>query len=179
MASINIKSNDLGYEILTFELADVDIERELLVLQLEELVVLVLVIHEVDSGANIATSLELETESVARCLDTVGAGVVGAVECAVRRTSRAIRAQSLVPGVACVAVGGARGGVEPTPVAIKHNALGLGRASAASSASGNGKSRVLFRSKGSSLLSVDNRAEGKSTQGEGEGRHACRLFLKI
>ena len=176
---ISSGSGHLRYGILTFELADVDIERELLVLQLEELVVLVLIIHEVDSGANIAASLELETQGVARCLDTVGAGVVSAIECAVRRASCAIRAQSLVPGVTCVAVGGAGGGVEPTPVAVKHNALGLGRASAASSASGNRESRVLLRSKGPSLLSVHNRAEGEGTQGEGKGRHACRLFLKV
>jgi hypothetical protein len=35
---------------------------------------------------------------------------------------------------------------------------------------------VFLRSKSSSLLSIGNRAECKSTEGEGEGRHACRLF---
>jgi hypothetical protein len=65
--------------------------------------------------------------------------------------------------------------VEPTPVTIEHNALGLGGATAGR-ASRHGKRRVLLRSKSSSLLSVGNRAEGKSTEGEGEGRHACRLF---
>ena len=66
--------------------------------------------------------------------------------------------------------------MKPTPVAVEHNALGLGRASAAGSASRHGKRRVLLRSKSSSLLSVGNRAECKSTEGEGEGRHVCRLF---
>jgi hypothetical protein len=173
---ISSGSGHLWYGILTFELADVDIERELLVLQLEELVVLVLVIHEVNSGANVAASLELETQRIARCLDTVGAGVVSTIECAVRSASYAIRAQSLVPGVACVAVGGAAGGVKPTPVSVEHNALGFGRASTAGSASRHGKRRVFLRSKSSSLLGIGNRAECKSTEGEGEGRHACRLF---
>ena len=176
MVLVSIECSELYHGVLTSDLADVDIERELLVLQLEELVVLVLVIHKVDSGANIAASLELKTQRVARCLDTIGARVVSAVECAVCRASDAIRAQSLVPSVACVAIGGTGGGVEPAPVAVKHNALGLGGASAASSASGNRKGRVFLRSKSSSLLSVDNRAEGKSAEGEGEGRHACRLF---
>jgi len=86
-------------------LADIDVKRELLVLQVEHLVVLVLLVHKVDTGANIAAGLELKAQRVARCLDAVGTRVVGTVKGAVRRTSGTVRAQSLVPGVASVAVG--------------------------------------------------------------------------
>lgn len=49
------------------KLADVDVECKFLVPQVEELVVLVLVVHEVDSGTDIAASLELETQIAAGC----------------------------------------------------------------------------------------------------------------
>lgn len=91
--------------ILTSDLADIDIKGELLVLQVEHLVVLVLLVHKVDTRANIAAGLELKTQRVTRCLDAVSAGVVGAVKGAVRRTSGTVRAQTLVPSVASVAVG--------------------------------------------------------------------------
>jgi hypothetical protein len=175
---ISSLSSESRIEVLTSNLADIDVESEFLVLQVEELVVLVLVVHEVDSGSNIAASLELKAQGVARCLDAVGTSVVSAVECAVCGASYAIRAKSLVKSVACVAVGGAGGGVEPTPVTVEHNALGLGRATGGG-ASRDGKGRVFFSSKSSSLLGADNRAEGKSAEGEGEGRHACRLFRRL
>jgi hypothetical protein len=136
-----------------------------------------LIIHEVNAGADVATSLELKTQRVSGCFDAVGASVVGTIECAVRRTSCTIRAKSLVPSVAGVAVGRARGRVEPTPVAIENNALSLGNA-AAGGASRHRESRVLLSGKTASLLSVDGRAECESTKGKGEGGHACRLFRR-
>jgi hypothetical protein len=136
-----------------------------------------LIVHEVDAGADVATSLELKTQRVSGCFDAVGAGVVGAIESAVRRASCTIRAKSLVPSVAGVAVGRARGGMEPTPVAIENNALSLGN-TAAGGASRHREGRVLLSSKTASLLSVDGRTECESTKCDGEGGHACRLFQR-
>lgn len=163
--------------ILTSNLADVDVERELLVLQVEHLVVLVLLVHQVDTRSHVAASLELKTQGVARCLDAVGAWVIGAIEGTVCRTSRTIRAQSLVPSVASVAVGRAGGGMEPAPVAVENDALGLGRA-ATGGASRHRESGMLLSSERASLLSIDSRAEGESTESEGKGRHGCRLFQR-
>jgi hypothetical protein len=187
-------SDLLNHRSLTSNLADVYIEGKLLIeynkgvsmatkvagtgkLTIEGLIVLVLIIHEVDAGTNVATSLELKTQRVSGCLDAVGTGVVGAIESAVRRTSRTIGAKSLVPSVASVAVGRARSRVEPTPVAIEDDALSLGN-TAAGGASRHREGRVLLSSKTASLLSVDGRAECESTKGKSEGGHACRLFQR-
>jgi len=156
------------------ELADVDVESELLVLQVEELVVLVLLVHEVDSGANIAARLELQAQGVARCFDAVSTRVVGAIESAVCRASDSIGAKGLVPGVAGVAVGRSGGGMEPAPVAVKDDALSLGCTSAGS-ALRDRERRVLLSSECAGLLSLDDRAQGEGGEGEGEGRHAGRF----
>jgi len=50
---------------LTNELADIHVKGEFLVLEVEELVVLVLVVHEVDSGTDVASGLELHAEGAA------------------------------------------------------------------------------------------------------------------
>jgi hypothetical protein len=167
----------LGHRSLTSNLADVHIEGKFLADQVEGLVVLVLIIHEVDARTDVATSLELKTQRVSGRFDAVGASVVGTIESAVRRASRTIRAKSLVPSVAGVAVGRARSRVEPTPVAIENNALSFGN-TAAGSASRHGESRVLLSGKTASLLSVDGRTECESTKCNGEGGHACRLFQR-
>lgn len=159
---------------LTSKLAGIHVEGKLLVLQVEHLVVLVLVIHQVDSGTDIAASLELQAQGIARCLDTVGTRVVGTIQRAVRRTSSTVRAKGLVPSVTGVAVGRSRSGVKPAPVAVKDNALGLGCASAGR-ASRDGERGVLLRGECTSLLSLYDRTQGEGSEGEGEGRHAGRL----
>jgi hypothetical protein len=159
---------------LTSKLADVDVKSKLLVAQIEELVVFILLVHEVDSGTDIAASFELQAQRAARCLDTVSTRVVGTIESAVRGTGDSVRAESLVPGVASVAVGRSRSGVEPAPVTVKDDALGL-RSATAGRASRDGERRVLLGSKCTGLLSLYNRAQGEGGKGEGEGRHAGRL----
>ena len=62
-------------------------------------------VHEVDSGSNIAAGLELQAQGVAGCFDAVGTRVVGTVESAVLGTCGSVGAKGLVPGVAGVAVG--------------------------------------------------------------------------
>lgn len=84
------------------EVGHVDVERELLVEELEHLVV-GLVGHEVDAGPDVGASDELERQGVAAGGDPVRAAVVGAVERAVGRAGRGVRAEGLVPGVAGVA----------------------------------------------------------------------------
>lgn len=156
--------------LLTSDLADVDIKGELLVLEVEHLVVLVLVIHEVDARANVAANLQLQAQLVTRGLDAVGAWVVGTIESTVSSASHTIRAKSAVPSVAGVAVGRAAGRVGPAPVAVKHNALGLGDTSAGSTG-GHRERRVVLWSQCTGLLRIDGRAQGERREGEVSGRH--------
>jgi hypothetical protein len=167
-------SRGLRSVTLTSELGNVDVEGELFVLQVERLVCRVGLVHEVDSGSNIAASFELQAQGVAGCLDTVSTRVVSAIESTVRRTSDTVGAEGLVPGVASVAVGRSRSGVEPAPVAVKDDALCLGY-TPAGGASGDREGRVLLSGEYAGLLSLDDRAQGEGSEGEGEGRHAGRL----
>ena len=82
---------------------EVDVEGELLVEEVESLVG-GLVLHEVDTGANVGAGLEREGERVTGGGDTVGAGVVGAVESAVLGAGSTVRAEGGVPLIASVAV---------------------------------------------------------------------------
>jgi hypothetical protein len=161
---------------LTSELGNVDIKRKLLVLQVERLVRRIRLVHEVDSGSDIAAGLELQAQGVTRCLDTVSTRVVGAIEGTVLRTSDSIGAKGRVPGVAGVAVGRSRSGVKPAPVAVKDDALSLGH-TPAGGASRDRERRVLLGGEYTGLLSLDDRAQGKGSEGEGEGRHAGRFEL--
>jgi len=159
---------------LTDELGNVDVKRKFLVLQIEGLVSGIRLVHEVDSGSDIAASLELQTQGAAGCLDAVGTRVVGAIERAVLRTGDSIGAKGLVPGVAGVAVGRSRSGVKPAPVAVKDDALSLG-CTPTGGASRNRERRVLLSGEYTSLLGLDDRAQGEGSEGKTEGRHAGRL----
>jgi hypothetical protein len=132
-------------------------------------------VHEVDSGSNIAAGLELQAQGVAGCFDTVGTRVVGTVESAILGTCGSVGAKGLVPGVAGVAVGRSRGRMEPTPVSVKDDALSLGCASTTGTAGRDGERGVLLRSKCTGLLSLYDRTQSEGGEGEGEGRHAGRL----
>ena len=82
----------------------VDGERELLVLEVEQLVLRVGRVHELDTRTNVllrGLGDELERERVAGSRDTVGALVVSAVERAVGRAGHIIGAERSVPGVTC------------------------------------------------------------------------------
>ena len=82
------------------ELGDIDVEGELLVEQVEHLILGVGGVHEVDTRADVGTSLEGEGEGVTGGGDTVCARVVGAVESTVSRAGRIVGTESGVPGVA-------------------------------------------------------------------------------
>ena len=113
----------------------IDVERELLVEQVERLVRGV-VLHEVQARADVRARLKCKREGSAVRRDTVGACVVSTIEGTVLRAGIAIRAVGGVPLVAGVAVlqttfsslipNGltfthrvATNVVDPTPVSIK------------------------------------------------------------
>lgn len=104
----------------TGQVADVDIESELTVEQVEQ-AVLVLAGHEVDAradvGAVVVLGHELHLQGTSRgSRDTVRSLVVGTIDGTVGGTGLAVRASGLVPLVAVVAVGVAIRNVGPTPV---------------------------------------------------------------
>jgi hypothetical protein len=101
------------------ELGHVNVKRELLVDEVESLVLGVRGVHQVHARTDVAASDEADRRGVTRSRDAVGAGVVSAVEGTVLGASRRIRAEGGVPLVAGVAVGGAAGRVQPTPVGVK------------------------------------------------------------
>jgi hypothetical protein len=65
--------------------------------------------------------------------------------------------------------------MKPAPVSVKDDTLGLGCASTAGGASRDGERGVLLRSKCTGLLSLYDRTQSESSEGEGESRHAGRL----
>lgn len=140
----------------------IDVKGELLVLHVE------LLVggrrsrsHEVDTGADVGASLELQGEGRAGAGDTVCARVVGTIESAVGSACSTIRAQGSVPGVTSVAVGRATGAVEPAPVSVEHDGSRLSRARAGSRACLPGESGVGLSSESSDLLGVDSGEEGE------------------
>jgi hypothetical protein len=119
----------------TRKLGDIDVKGELLVKEVEHLVVVV-VLHEVDTGADVgalALGDELQGESVAAGGDTIGRLVVTAFQGTLRSAGRSVGADSGVPGVATVAVGVAVSDVNPSPVGVEGDrGAALGRAATAS-----------------------------------------------
>lgn len=147
------------------QLGDVDVEGELLVHQVEHLVLGVGGVHEIDTRADVGTSLEGEGEGVAAGGDTVSACVVGTIESAVRCTSGAVRAESGVPCAASVAVGVTGGSVEPAPVSVEDNGTLHGRAAASSGTCSPFELRVGFSCLGTDLLSTGDSEEGEGDEG--------------
>jgi len=108
------------------KVGNVDIESEFLVEELEHLVGS-FAGHHVNTRTDVllgAVCDEFEGKSVTAGGDTVSAGVVCTIESAVFGASGTVRAESLVPSVAGVAVGGTRSAVEPAPVGIEDNLSG-------------------------------------------------------
>lgn len=100
---------------------DIDIKGELIPEEIEHLVV-VIVLHEINTRANVGAirmlSDELQAERIAVRLNAVGALIVGAVDTALLSTGLAIGADALVPGGPLVAVGGSFNGVPLTCLAL-------------------------------------------------------------
>lgn len=146
------------------EVRHVNIEGELLVEQLEHRVPR-LAVHEVHARADVGAGDELERERSARGGDTVGALVVRTIEGAVCRASLAVGAERRVPLVAGVAVGVARGAVQPAPVGVEHDSGVLGGAAAAGRALLGSEAGVVLGRVRADLLAVHD-----SREGEGEER---------
>lgn len=137
------------------DLGHVHVKGELVAQEGEHLV-RVLVLHEVETAANVlavgALSDKLQAQLVAARGDAVGARVVGAVDAALLSASLAIRADGGIPLVARVAVGAALHRVRPSPVGVDDNGARDG-AAAARGALGPVQSRVSLLSRGADLLS--------------------------
>jgi hypothetical protein len=108
-ATVGVHGDEVQRAVQTAaDVGNINIEREL-VAQKGEHLVLGIVLHEIQAATNIlairALGDKLEAECVAGSGHTVGAGIVGAVNAAVRRASLAIRAELGVPGIAVIAVG--------------------------------------------------------------------------
>lgn len=146
------------------KVAHVNIEGELVILEREGLVGIV-ISHEVDSASNVGASAlgdELEGQGVVGSGDSVCGGIVGTLNGAVGCAGDWVWAELLVPGVSGIAVGVARGAVQPSPVGIENDLGVLGGANAAGSASLHGHSWVDFSLVGTDLLTADS---GQQRQG--------------
>ncbi len=124
--------------------------------------------HEVGHGNRCSSGrrgYELEGESVPAGGDAVGTRVVGTVESAVGRTGDTVGAESGVPGVSGVAVGGSSGRVEPAPVGVEDDlAGGLGSTSAAGGALLPGPGQVGLGRKSTDLLTAHHGDERESDE---------------
>lgn len=155
----------------TWEVGDIDIEGEFLVVWLEQLILGISGVHEVDTGTDVgrvwAHGDELESERVASGRDTVGTTVVGTIQSTVCSTGLSIGAESGVPAVTIIAVGAAGGGVEPTPVRVEHNGrrlVGAGSSGAGAGTLGPGELGVGLRGEGTNLLRRNS--GGKEDEGQ-------------
>lgn len=150
----------------TSQVGNIDIEGKLLVLQAEQLV-FGIGLHEVDSASDVllcSGSHKLERKGVTGAVDSVSSGVVGSLHGAVSRTCRGVRAESGIPCVSGVAVGEARGRVEPAPVRVKNDLGLLGGASAGGTLLSS-QGRMGFGLVGSNLLAV-NASEDREDDGD-------------
>jgi hypothetical protein len=149
----------------TGKVGHVDVKGEFLVLEIEHLVG-GRSVEEVDTGADVGgvrtNSDEFERQGVTAGSDTVCSSIVGTVDSAVCGASRWVRANSGVPSVTGVAIGGPRGGVEPSPIRIEYDG-GLKSSAGAgiTSAVHNGKGRVRFGGLSAYLLTVHDGEESK------------------
>lgn len=116
-----------------------------------------------DSGKTyLSIGDELVGQRVARGGNTVGTRVVSTLNGAVLGASNTVRAKGGVPGVALVAVGRARSGVQPTPVGVQDNGSLSGLTVLSP-----GELGVDLRGESSDLL---RRSESKKVEGSKDGR---------
>ena len=165
------------------KLGAIHIEGELLVEQLEHLVSAV-VLHEEQTRANVGTSDEAQSQSVAIGGGTVGGLIVGTIQGTVCGTGLVVRAESRVPlfrekvsqhdpdcqtessyGVASVTVGGTVDGVEPTPVGINDNRALLVSAASSGGTLLPGQRGMSLSRQSASLLSTGSRRQGREKEG--------------
>lgn len=151
----------------TRKMRNIDVERELLVQELEQLIGVVVLQHE-QSGSDVLASDKAKLQGVTGCCSTVCASVVGTIKSTVCSTSLVVRAESFVPGVSGVAVGAARCRMQPSPVRIQNDFTGdIGAARGGTCLPCH--RRVNFSCEGTDLLTGH---KGKEQGGEGEsGRH--------
>lgn len=146
------------------QLGDVNVEGELVAEQVEHLVGTV-VLHQVDTATNTLAigvlSDELQAQSIAGGLDTVGARVLSTVNTAGTGASLAIRADLAVPLVTGVAVGVAGGGVSPSPVGVEDDATSDVAAGSTSSALLPAEGRVLLSDLATGLLGSSTCNQGR------------------
>ncbi len=146
------------------KIGDIDIKGEFLVLDLEHLVLGRVRGHEVDTGTDVGIGTlgdKLHGDSIARGGDTVCTAIVGTIDGAVLGAGDWVGAKGGVPGVTGVAVGIARGGMEPAPVCVQDDTSRLGGAGTASSAGLPSDRWVRFGSVCTDLLAVNDREEGE------------------
>jgi hypothetical protein len=139
----------------------------LLVQEVEHLVAAV-VLHEVDTRADVLASNKLQADGVATSGDAISRGVVHTLECAVRSAGLGIGAKRGVPLVPIVAVGVRVGlsSVEPAPVGVE-NDLGVDRHTAAGLGAFLGrKGGVDLSGEGADLLSEGHDGEGEREEGD-------------
>lgn len=105
----------------TGQVADVDIEGELLVKESEDLIVGVVTSHQINTRADVrlrAGGNEVKSERISAGGDTVRLFVFSAVQSTVCSASNCVGAVLGVPGVTCVTIGVSTNIVQPTPVGI-------------------------------------------------------------
>lgn len=151
------------------EIADVDLEAEFLVLELEYSI-LVLSVHEIESRTNVGARNKPEREVITRGCDTVGACVVGALESTLGRTFFTVTclADRLVPSVLGVAVLASIYVAQPSPIGVqRHRVLGSS-ALPALSTRGEVHGRLEFGLLGSGQLTPGECEEIDSDSGKKE-----------
>jgi len=136
LATILVHGHEVESAIETArKLRHVNIKGELLVLELEHLVVVV-VLHEVDTGADIgrvrSVSNEFEREGASRGCDTICTSIVRTIERTLLGAGRRVGAVLSVPSVTSVTIGRAIGGMCPTPVGVQNDGAGFGGAATTS-----------------------------------------------
>ena len=117
----------------TWEVGNINIERELLVHEFEHLIAGI-VLHQVDSRADVGAGHEVQGEGVAIGGDTISGLVLSAVESALLCASSRVRANAGVPFVTSVTVGVPIDNMDPTLVGVEHDAGGDRHTSSSSGA---------------------------------------------
>ena len=183
LSTIGVHRNEVqGSVQAAGEFRDVDVESELLVLEVERLVRLIVLRHQIGTRANVFTLDELELQRVCFSSDTIGFGVVRSLQGTARGAGLVIRAELLVPlyhlvqsammiqfpdvtdvgdahSISCVAVVRALEGVQPAPVGIDDHGGALLSALAAFSTLLPGHGRVSFLLHRSHLLGANGSEE--------------------
>lgn len=97
-ATIGIHGGEVERTVqATREVGYIDVEGEFVANEIEGLVALIILGHQVDTGADVLAGDEGESQGVARGGDAVSALVVGTIQSAIRGASLIVRAKRLIP----------------------------------------------------------------------------------